>query len=110
MSASTCVIYFGLRFDVDVTDIEALEARSDARMVAARKVGLRCYWGNFGAPGERYLLFVGSQIGLVGSENQTEVQLEIADIDAMLASVQAKLVEAGLEGEPRLHVQWQADV
>ena len=109
MSANACVIYFGLRFDIAPDAIEALETRSDPRIVAARKAGLKCYWGNFGAPGERYLLFVGAQIGVMGPEGQLEVQLSAGDLEALAASVQAKLGKAGLEGTPGLHAQWQTD-
>lgn len=49
MSANACVVYFGLRFDVPADGIEAVETRSDPRIVAARKAGLKSYWGNFAA-------------------------------------------------------------
>jgi hypothetical protein len=109
MSASTCIIYFGLRFDVSAADIETLETRSDTRVVAARKAGLKFYWGNFGAPGERYILFVGAQVGIMGPENQAEVHLSAVEVEAMFAAVRAKLMAAGLDGEPRLHVLWQPE-
>ena len=110
MSADACVVYFGLRFDIAPDGIEALETRSESRVVAARKAGLKCYWGNFGAPGERYLLFIGAQIGVMGPENQTEVQLSAVDLEALATSVRTKLGAAGLEGTPGLHVQWQSDL
>ena len=109
MSANTCVVYFGLRFDVPAEGIEAIETRSDPRIVAARKAGLKSYWGNFAAPEERNLLFVGAQIALMGPENQSEVTLGVPEIEAVMASVRAKLQAAGLDGTPGLHIQWQPD-
>src|SRR5947209_19965588 len=73
MSASACIAFYGLRFDIRPDEIAALESRSDPRMVAARKAGLKHYWGNFGAPGEHYFLFVGYQLGTLGPENSPEV-------------------------------------
>jgi hypothetical protein len=69
MSASTCIVYFGLRFDVAAGDIEALEERSDARVAAARKSGLKYYWANFSDDMPKYLLFVGTEFGIIGPEN-----------------------------------------
>ena len=66
MSADSCVVYYGLRYHVLLEELEALETRTDPRVVAARKVGLRAYFGNFAAPDERFLLFIGAQIGVLG--------------------------------------------
>lgn len=110
MSAATCVIYYGLRYEVSSSEIDSLETRSDERIAAARKAGLKFYWGNFGSPDERYLLFVGAQVGIMGPENQAEVQLSDAEFDAVATSVRTKLASAGFEGSPQLHVQWQDDL
>ena len=64
MSAETFIAYFGLRFELEAEAIEDIELRSDRRIVAARKAGLDHYWGNFGEPHEKYLLFIGHKIGV----------------------------------------------
>jgi len=110
MSAATCIIYYGLRYEVSPAEIESLEARTDERIVAARKAGLKFYWGNFSSPDERYLLFIGAPVGVMGPENQTEARLSNEDFEKLTASVSTKLKSAGLEGSPQLHVQWQDDV
>ncbi len=109
MSANACVIYFGLRFEIPPDGIEAIETRSDPRIVAARKAGLKSYWGNFGAPDEQYLLFIGAQLAVMGPENQAEVTLGVPELEAVVASVREKLEAAGLAGMPSLHIQWQPD-
>ena len=109
MSTNTCIVYFGLRFDISPHEVEALETRSDPRVVAARRAGLKFYWGNFGAPAEKYVLLIGAQVAVMGPENQSEVQMSGAEIDMMISTVRAKLTTAGLDGEPRLHVQWQPE-
>jgi hypothetical protein len=109
MSASACVVFYGIRFEVRPDEVDALEMRSDPRIQAARKAGLKHYWANFGLPGERYLLFVGASLGVLGSENQAEVALSLPDLQAACESTKAKLVGAGLAGEPALYLQWRPD-
>lgn len=108
MSVDACVAYYGLRFEVDADDIDGLEHRTDSRITAAGKAGLRHYWGNFGAPGERYLLFVGEQLAVMGSENDLEVEIRTEKLTALIETTRAKLISAGLCGEPALHLRWEA--
>jgi len=39
MSSDTFIAYFGLRFELSADEIEAVELRSDPRIVAARRAG-----------------------------------------------------------------------
>lgn len=110
MSAASCILYYGLRYEIPPAEIERLETRADGRIVAARQAGLRFYLGNFGAPDERYLLFIGAQVGIVGPENQAELQLSDAEFEAITKDVPIKLAAAGFAGVPQLYVQWQEDV
>jgi hypothetical protein len=91
-------------------EIEGLELRSDARVVAARKVGLKYYWGNFGGLGEKHLLFVGAQLGVLGPENTDEIDLSSGELQNLFDKTRAKLKEAALAGEPALYLQWQPDI
>ncbi len=109
MSAATCILYYGLRYEVSPSEIEGLETRTDERIAAARQAGLKFYWGNFDSPNERYLLFIGAQIGIMGPENQIEVQLDDAEFETLASAVRTKLSTSGLEGLPQLHIQWQED-
>ena len=110
MSSDTFIAYFGLRFEVDAGEIEGIELRLDARVAAARKYGLKYYWGNFGGLQDRYLLFVGAQIGIFGAENSEEVILSSADVQLSFEATKEKLKEAGFSEAPALHLRWQPDV
>jgi hypothetical protein len=109
MSAGSCIVFYGLRFEIPSGEIEALETRSDSRIVAARKVGLKTYWANFGSPAERYLLFVGAMVGDMGVEGQADVRMSDAELQSVMSSVRTKLSQAGLDGAPSLHIQWRSD-
>lgn len=110
MSASACVVFYGIRFEVSPDETEALELRSDARLLAAKRGGLKVYWANFGGLGERYLLFIGMPMGILGPENELEVRLTPEQVKELLDSTREKLLEAGLPGEPALYMQWEEDV
>ncbi|HEX8525022.1 MAG TPA: hypothetical protein VF669_22415 [Tepidisphaeraceae bacterium] len=110
MSAAACLVFYGLRFEISSGDIEALETRSDPCLVAARRAGLKTYWANFGAPAERYLLFVGALIGDMGIEGRSDVQMSAVELQSVMEAVHTKLLQAKLNGTPSLHIQWQADV
>lgn len=109
MSADGCVVYYGLRYELSEHELEALELRTDWRIVAARDAGLKHYWGNFAAPDEQYLLFVGTELGVFGPENRLALEFERGEIEKVMAETADKLREARLQGEPKLHVQWWVD-
>ena len=110
MSAYTCIAYFGLRFEVGSEEVEAIELRSDRRVAAARRTGLKYYWGNFGGLQEHYLMFIGVQLGVMGSENSESVNIPSSDLQGLIDKTSAKLVEAGFEDIPSFHLQWQPDI
>ena len=110
MSTDTCVVYFGLRFEIEVDEIESIELRSDPRVVSARKSGLKYYWGNFGGLDEKNLLFVGYQIGILGPENLDHVILSATEAEAAFEATRQKLKEGGFADVPAIHITWQPDV
>lgn len=110
MSSDTFIAYFGLRFEVGPDEIEEIELRSDARVIAARKAGLKYYWGNFGGLQERHLLFIGAQIGILGVENSEEVSLSLNDARLSFDATKEKLEAAGFSEVPELHLRWQPDI
>jgi len=109
MSADDCVIYFGLRFEILEEEIEAVEARTDPRMVAARDARLRRYWGNIVTDEDRYFLLIGAEIGVMGLEGSLDAELTRAELKSIMDETTAKLKAAGFEGEPRLYVQYFPD-
>ncbi len=109
MSTEACLLLFGVRYEVRPDEIEGLERRSDPRLAQARRAGLKHYWGNFGLPGEKYLLFVGYQIALLGVQDKLAIDVSAPDFERIVADTSAKLREAGFQGEPRLFAQWMPD-
>lgn len=110
MSSGTCIAYFGLKIEISAEEVEGVELRSDQRVKAARGAGLKYYFGNFGGLQERYLLFVGDQIGLLGLENSESIGLSPEDVRERMDKTKAKLIAADFEGAPSLHLQWQPDI
>jgi hypothetical protein len=103
------LFFYGLRFDVAERELELLENRTHPAIQAVRNVGLQHYWGNFAEPGEKYLLFVGANLGIVGLENSQERRIEDAELNRCIQETQQKLKQTGLSGTPALHVQWMPD-
>jgi hypothetical protein len=110
MSAETFIAYFGLRFEVDPDEIEDVEGRTDRRVVAARRVGLQCYWGVFGENQESYRLYIGAQLGLLGAENKECINIPLDAVQRRIDITKAKLIEAGFEDAPSFHLQWEPDI
>lgn len=109
MSAASCVVFYGLRFEVSSEEVEALESRSDKRLQNARRIGLKQYWGNFGLPGEKWLLFIGAHLGTFGLESQLEAQFGSDILLKVMNDTNAKLITAGFQEEPKILIQWQPD-
>ena len=106
MSAEAFVAFFGMRYEIT---IDESEDNDDKRVQAARKAGLQNYSGNFGGLEERYLLFIGSRLGLLGAENKSEVNLPWDELQTLMETTKAKLHAAGLPGDPALYLQWEPD-
>lgn len=107
MSASASIAFFGVRYEIT---IDEFEDPNDPRKKAARKAGLKYYSGNFGGRGERYLLFIGAELGILGPENVMEVNLVFDELQTVIHATREKLVIGGFNGEPGLYLQWEEDV
>lgn len=109
MSANNCLVFFGLRYEIAADAIAGLEQRTDSRLQVAREAKLNVYWGNFAGSDERYLLFIGTQIGLFGPEAQLDLELPIERVQEIASDTEARLAKARFEGAPALFVQWEED-
>ncbi len=105
MSAASSLIFYGIRFDVAQSDIEALEQRIHPWIVKARSVGLNFYWENVGGLSPRYLFFIGRKIGIIGVENETEMIISESELVLKMAEVNAKLKAVGYSEDPKLYFQ-----
>jgi hypothetical protein len=107
--ASTTIIFFGIRLEPSEDEIERLEDRSHPAILSARKAGLQYYWGNFGAPGESYLLFIGKLLGKLGVEDASELRFGTEQLSQIASEVSSKLSSAGFAEVPVLLSQFQPD-
>ena len=110
MSASACIVFYGIRRQIPTDAIEEVESRSDPLIEAARRTKLDVYWGNFGGQSERYYLFIGKKLGMFGTENALERSLSFDELKSIAASVSRHLTDAGICDEPFLYIQWEQDV
>ena len=109
MSASACIVYVGIRYEVSPDEIEGLERRTDPRQRGAKQVGLNSYWGNFGGSEDRYLLLVGTEIAVLGAENVSWSSVTVERLKDIISGTGEALDEAGLEGPRGLHIEWLQD-
>lgn len=109
MSSSCCVASVGLRFEIQISEIELLESRRDPRQIAAKTAGLDAYWTNFGGLKDRCVLLVGSRLGIVGPEDLANIQFSSEHLSNLLAETAVRLKSVGLAGPVTLNLEWLAD-
>jgi len=110
MSAESTLAFYGVRFEVANEEIISVEERSHPLLVKARQNGLKTYWGNFAfEEGDQYLLFIGDKIGILGAENDEEVQISIEELVRRARETSDKLKLAGILEPPMLYLAWEPD-
>ena len=109
MSAESCLVFFGIRFEITADQIGAFEHRSASLIQSARSAGLQHFWANFDSPNEKYYGFVGYALGIMGGEHAVEVILAEADLRKTIEETKIKLCKAQIDGEPRLYIQCLPD-
>ncbi|MEN3746419.1 hypothetical protein TPR58_04510 [Sphingomonas sp. HF-S3] len=112
MSADTCIIYFGVRYDVTPDEFELIESKRDARQIAARRVGLKSYWGIFLGHDRKIkrLLFVGKEVAIFGPENLLSTKITPEHLSVIITETCEQLRLADFVGEVALHCEWLADI
>lgn len=110
MSASACIVYVGIRYEISASEVEGLELRADPRQREAKQVGLSSYWGNFGGQEVRYVLLVGTEIAILGPEDRSWSSVTVDRLKDIVGGTVEALGEAGLQGTCGLHVEWLEDV
>jgi hypothetical protein len=109
MSAEAFIAFYGVRIDVEDARVEALETRNDPTLEAARRAGLKHYWGQFGDMPVKYVLFVGDKLAVLGAENERAAVIDRDALIHRMAVVDEKLQQAGLGGPARLYLEWEPD-
>ena len=113
MGADSVVLCYGLRFSLGSDsqlsneELESLEDGTEARVAAARRVGLQSQFGRVTDGGE-YFLLIGMLFGPFGIQGRERGEFPDAVLAETAARTKRLLREAGLDGEPALHVQLEA--
>ncbi len=111
MGADSVTIFYGIRFQVeDKAEIDKLLIAKHPLAKAARKVGLRHFWGNFSVDGgEFYLLYIGTEIGTFGHEGLYDIEISDERFAKIQRDTRKKLAEAGFSLVPSLFAQFEPD-
>jgi hypothetical protein len=110
MSTESMVAFYGVRFEISDEDITSLEERSHPLFVKARQNGLKIYWGNFVAKGNKYLLFIGDNLGILGLENDRQIHISLDELTKRANNTNARLQRAGIVEQAMLYLEWQPDI
>lgn len=111
MGADSFVVYYGVRYQVtDKAELEQLEVAKHPLIVAAKRVGLQHYWGNFSMDGgEYYLLLIGRKIGVFGFEGINERELADKEMLEIMRDTRERLQRGGFSLVPALQIQFEPD-
>ena len=108
MGADVFLAFYGLRYTLSAGELEAVEQRTDARVISARRAKLHTHFGRL-TDGEPYFLLVGTRLGVFGVENEPARSYEAAALEQVMRETAAKLQAAGLPGTPALHLMLEAE-
>jgi hypothetical protein len=112
MSADYSLLYYGIRLQIeDETAFEEYEMETHPYQAAAKASGLDIWYGNFRAEDgeDRYFIFIGAEIGLLGHEYGYELSVADDKLLALMEETRAKLHTAGFTDAPRLLAQFAPD-
>ncbi|HEX7900403.1 MAG TPA: hypothetical protein VF950_21725 [Planctomycetota bacterium] len=107
MSAPSCLFFFGVRFEVERTELALLEAKTHPLMLKAHEAGLGHYWHDFGTSEDRYYLFVGRKLAVIGVEGELGARFDADKLLDEAEEIGAKLKQADLPGDPTFWLRWQ---
>ena len=111
MGANSCVVYYGVRYQVtDKTELAELGADKHPLIEAAKRVGLQHYYGNFSMDGGEYhLLLIGREVGIFGLEGIGERELADAELQAMMQDTRERLQRGRFSLVPAFQIQFEPD-
>lgn len=107
MGADALIVFYGLRFSLNDAEVDAIENRTDARVIAAQRAKLQTYCGRV-TDGQPHFLLIGTRLGVFGVENESERSIDAPQWEQVTRETTAKLVAAGLTDPPQLHFQLEA--
>jgi len=106
LGVNAFIAFYGLRYTLSDGERDAVEQRTDHRVIAARRVKLQKYLGRH-TDGEPHFLLVGTHLGVLGMENESANFVGGVELQQIMSDTAAKLEEAGLSGAPGLYLQFE---
>lgn len=109
MGADSFLSFYGVKIALDQDDEAELDAcgdETDARCIKAKQAGLDCYSGRM-TDGEDYFLYVGKHLASLGLEHDQYVTHSLDSFATIATSINEKLKNAGFNGIPAFHFQFQ---
>ena len=110
MGADAFLVFYGIKISLDPKDEslwEAIESEAEPRILAAQRAGLDTWVGRM-TDGEDEFIYIGRNLGSLGDQYSSYLQIGMEEIAALSLQVAAKLRGAGLEGDPAFHLQLEA--
>ena len=105
MSAPSCLVFYGLKTAVSAEERPLLERRTSPDFKDSRRLGLDFYWGVFEEE-DNYQKFLGKQISMLGPEDVMVSSIDFSSLEAIARRVDKVLADAGIDGTPRLWLEW----
>ncbi len=105
MSAPSCLVFYGLKQAVSADERPLLARRTSPDFKEARRLGLDFYWAVFEEE-ENYQKFIGKQIAMLGPEGVLVSSIDLSSFEAIARRVDKTLADAGIEGTPKLWLEW----
>lgn len=109
MSAESTLVFWGIRYEVPHNEIALLDQNTHPLIKQARQNRLDFFGGNFAEPDERYFLFIGKKLGMVGGEYSAEILMREEELKELVAQAGKRLHAGAFQGQPQLFVQWMPD-
>ncbi|MGC4007079.1 MAG: hypothetical protein QM811_29730 [Pirellulales bacterium] len=107
MGADAFIAFYGVRYILTDAELDAVEEKTDARVVAAKRTNLQAHFGRL-TDGQPWFLLVGTRLGVFGSQNESQRSLNASQLEHVMRDTVAKLEMARLQGEPMLYLQYEA--
>ena len=109
MSAESGLFFYGVRYLAGPDDMALLEARKHPLMQKARSAKMDFYWGKFTGATEKYYLYIGTIMGIIGPENESEIIYNEVRLNEIVSKTKRDLLNVDISDTPQFFAQWVYD-
>ena len=108
MGADFVFAYYGIKCEItDEQELDSIETENHDSVIRAKGAGLSycCDRTTEGAP---HFLLIGTKLGAISIEASENVELNKDQLQKIHEETKEKLVKAGFDQEPKLHIELAA--